>query len=145
MAILIFLLTITIRLTAPEFHTGYIERTEGIHHITFADIDFWLKKYHIRNPRIVKSQICIESAFLTSNIFRLNNNCFGMKYTDRRKTTAIGERFGCAVYSSIEKSIEDYAIWQNLNYRNGDYLQFLKRIGYATDKDYIKKLKQINN
>ncbi len=144
MTLTILLAILTINLTAPEFHWFPVERSDGIWYVSMSDIDILLSKYDIKHSDIVKRQIWLESARLTSFICKANKNPLGMKYAKGRKTTAIGEAYSCAIYPSIEKAIEDYAIWQKLYYqRNDNYYNFLQRIGYATDKDYIKKLKQI--
>jgi hypothetical protein len=66
-----------------------------------------------------------------------------MRYAPQRKTTATGQRYNHAIYSTFEKSIEDYKLWQALYYKGGDYYTFLCRMGYAQDRNYIKKLRAI--
>jgi hypothetical protein len=144
MILLISFLAIFTTAQSPEAHCLYIERSTGIWHIEMNDIDLLLKKYNIKYPKIVKAQICTETSFLTSQILRLNHNCIGMRYAKGRKTTAISEQYGCAVFRNIEDCIKDLKIWQDLYYkRGGDYYDFLQRIHYATDPDYIKMLKTI--
>lgn len=140
---MIILLTICLNLCAPEFHSILIERQEGIWHIDITEISSLLRKHQVKYPQIVLKQVCLETGYLTSDILKANKNLFGMRYAPGRKTTATGEQFGCAIYASIGKSIEDYKIWQDLYYKGGDYYSYLQRIGYATDREYISKLKKI--
>ena len=99
-------------------------------------------KQGIKHPDIVMAQARLETGNFTSNICRRNHNLFGMKLPKQRRTTAIGESTGHAKYSSWEKSIEDYKIWQDTFYIEGDYYNFLESHGYATSNTYISKLKQ---
>jgi hypothetical protein len=45
----------------------------------------------------------------TSQIFRSNNNAFGMKYAGQHE--ALGEKNGYANYESIENSVADWVSW----------------------------------
>ena len=108
-------------------------------------IDYWIHVYGIQEPDIVKRQIMLETGNLTSRICRECNNLFGMKKPRKRKTMAIGRDNSMAVYSQWQDSILDYAIWQSYFYQGGDYFEFLKSHGYATDKGYIQKLKALTN
>lgn len=66
---------------------------------------------------MIFAQAAHETGNFTSDIFKENNNLFGMKLARVRKTTAIGENRGHAVYKSIEDSIADYWLYNRaLNY-----------------------------
>ena len=133
------------RAFCPEYRTLIIIKSESIWQPTIKDVTDLLKKHKVRYSGIVLSQAILESGYLRGDILKANKNLFGMRYAPTRKTTAIGDQFGCAVYSSIEESVKDYKIWQELYFRSGDYYAFLKRIGYAEDGKYIEKLKQLLN
>ena len=62
----------------------------------------------IKYPEIVWAQAILETGHFRSKIFRYNNNMFGMRLARLRKRTAIGKRFGYAIYSSWQESIIDY-------------------------------------
>jgi uncharacterized FlgJ-related protein len=101
-------------------------------------------KLNLDHPDVVYAQCLIESGNFSSNIFKNNNNCLGMKLAKSRPTTAVGEDFGHAKYKSWQDCIRDYALWQASYARNlskQEYLQFLGQI-YAEDGSYIVKLKQ---
>lgn len=112
--------------------------------LSWYSIDYWIQFYGIREPEKVKRQIKHETAHLTSRICKQDNNLFGMKYPQKRKTVAIGRDKSMAVYKTWQDSILDYAIWQGCFYSEGDYYEFLKSHGYATDTRYIEKLKRLN-
>lgn len=124
---------------------SYDLRLRHIHELNWDNIDFWLTFFDIRNPEIVKRQIYLETANLTSPICLNNKNLFGMKFPGGRETTAIGVNRGHAVYANYIASIFDYSIWQKRKYKdvNEDYFNFLERVGYAEDKKYINILKSI--
>lgn len=100
----------------------------------------------IAYPDIVMAQAKIETAHFTSKIFRENNNLFGMKLPERRSTTAIGEQYNHASYTSWRQSVIDYKMWQDkvltkVKSRRA-YLKYLSKY-YATDKQYVKLIKQM--
>jgi hypothetical protein len=73
----------------------------------------------------------LETGYLRSNQCLENNNLFGW--------------FG-NVYLSFPNwitSIKYYSEWQQKYYKGGDYYKFLEEYNFAEDKDYIKKLKQM--
>lgn len=82
--------------------------------------------------RFLTAQAAHETANFTSSIFKENNNLFGMKRPVIRQTTAIGENKGHAVYSSIEDSIKDMALY----FKRRGYLS-----NYSTVGAYVKELK----
>lgn len=94
--------------------------------------------------RIV-SQAAHETANFTSQIFRENNNPFGMKLPEQRRTYATGENRGHAVFASIADAVRDYWLyWQywrlpNTFKDNTEFVTALKIKGYFTAplKDYI--------
>ena len=98
---------------------------------------------NIAHPDIVIAQAIIESGNFKSNIFKENNNLFGMKMPEYRKTTAIGINRGHAVYRNWRESVIDYALWQGKRARYQTKSQYLRRLrSYATDPNYITKIKK---
>lgn len=102
-----------------------------------------LIKLNVQNADIVYAQILIESGNFTSNIWKNNNNCSGMKLAKTRPTTAIGEEFGHAKYRNFRDGLLDIALWQSCYARNLTQEQYLKVIGeiYAEDELYLSKIK----
>ena len=116
---------------------------DSLHDLSWEAIDYWLGYYNVKHRDVVKRQIRLESANLTSVICRENHNLFGMKQPRVRPTTALGTRHGHAYYASYHASIKDYALWQQNMYDGGDYYAFLQEIGYATAPNYIQTLKRL--
>jgi hypothetical protein len=117
----------------------------NLYKFNWENVCFWVDYYNIKNPDIVKSQILLETDFLTSNICIYNHNLFGMKHPRAKGRKSLGTFRGHAVYNSYIESIEDYKIWQDRYYKYDklDYYTFLKKVGYAEDRRYINKLKMI--
>lgn len=89
--------------------TVYLSVDSINHHWLYSEI----KDQGILFPEIVFAQGVLESGHFKSDLFRNNNNLFGMRRPKSRKTTATGKRKGYAVYSSWIESIQDYKLWQD--------------------------------
>lgn len=101
-------------------------------------------------PDVVLAQIVLETDYLTSKIYRENNNLFGMK--ESRRDFDIGSQHGHANYPNWIASVRDYAAWQKVMggskiVNNEDYLYFLDHLPgnrrYAEDLRYTEKLRKI--
>lgn len=103
----------------------------------------------IEAPEIVFKQCLIETGHFTSQLFIEAHNCFGMRLARVRETTAIGEFDYHARYEHWYDSVKDYKLFQewyaSKSYDLQNYYAFLKKIGYATDKKYIVKLKSVSD
>jgi len=87
----------------------------------------------IKHPEIVVKQSILESGwYKCENCSRDKNNLFGFRYKHKYLE-----------FQSWERSVVYYRFWQKSRYKGGNYFSFLDRIGYATSKTYIQKLKQI--
>lgn len=101
----------------------------------------------IQHPYIVFAQAVLETGNFTSDVFKENNNLFGMKLPASRPTTAIKANKGHAVYQNWRECLIDYAIWQSIYARNlseEEYFNKLRAI-YAQDIQYIEKVNKIKN
>lgn len=113
----------------------------------------------------VYAQIRLESANLSSFLFKRTNNMLGMRYPYRRETTAIGiylpeedsivygtqkellkykNRLTYAAYANWIDAIKDYKLWQDQTFNiEKRYMDFLKK-NYAEDPLYIDKIRVIS-
>lgn len=102
--------------------------------------------YNLQHPDIVFAQAVLETGHFKSNIFRTNNNLFGMRHPKVRPTTSLGAQSGHAKYRSWQESVEDYSLWQSFCFKKKvnrlDYLSYLSR-NYAEDTSYVLKLLKI--
>lgn len=108
----------------------------------------YLEQLNVKFADIVYAQAQLETAGFNSNIFRQNNNLFGMKQAMRRTSTNKGEQFGHAYYDTWRESVLDYALYQckylsDIKTRE-EYLHYLKQ-NYAEDPNYYIKLLNILN
>ena len=109
-----------------------------------------LKEYiiglNIKFPHIVFAQAKLESGYFKSTIFRENNNLFGMRLAKQRPRTALGVKGNYAYYINWKESVIDYALYSAAYLKNikteSEYFEYLKS-NYATDPNYINKLKKI--
>jgi flagellum-specific peptidoglycan hydrolase FlgJ len=87
----------------------------------------------IQYPEIVLAQAKLESGNFTSQRFKKYNALFGFQTSD---TNIIK-------YKSWKESVIHYKTWQMKRLKGGEnYYDFLVRIKYAADSNYINKLKQ---
>lgn len=96
-----------------------------------------LKYYDIQHPDIVYAQAVLETGHFKSEGCLKHNNLFGL-YNSKAKRYC---RF-----NHWTESVIAYKEWIQRRYKPPeDYYEFLKRIHYARDPEYIKKLKKIVN
>lgn len=100
-----------------------------------TDLYFLLieKGFNYQQARYITAQAGFETANFTSNIYKNNHNAFGIKLALVRQTTALGEKYGHAVYKSVESCVEDFKIY----YKNFKYLSL-----YSSLKAYIEAIKK---
>ena len=101
---------------------------------TVAEVERELVRQNVPHHRIVLAQARLETGNFTSRRCKVDHNLFGIKH---------GNRY--AKYRRWQDSITDYKERISSRYVGGDYMLFLKRIGYAKDKEYIKKVRRIAN
>lgn len=95
-----------------------------------------LDKYGILYPKIVVAQALLETGYFTSNVCLNYNNLFGL----RRPSDGSYYRF-----NNWEESVKAYRDYVQYKYKGGDYFGFLNRIGYASDPNYLSKVRSISN
>ena len=96
-----------------------------------------LEYYDIHHPNIVYAQAVLETGHFKSEGCLKHNNLFGL-YNSKAKRYC---RF-----NHWTESVIAYKEWIQRRYKPPeDYYEFLKRIHYARDPEYIKKLKKIVN
>jgi len=98
--------------------------------------------YYTLYPEIVYAQARLETGDFISNIFKENNNCFGMKLPKHRPTLAIGLNRHSAVYINWLDSVKDLRMWQDYYMDRGYDLNKLLSI-YCPEKNYKRKVKNL--
>lgn len=135
---------------------GELERNESVVRDISTSYLEGMRKLGIQCPEVVVAQIALETNYLTSKIYRENNNMFGMKASSRG--WHIGEQHDHALYIDRAHSILDYREWQMQRAKgrifkdNEEYIYFLGHLWqnpdgswarYATDRKYEEKLRVI--
>lgn len=120
--------------------------TEQADPFTQEKLVSYLEDLNVRFPEIVYAQACLETGQFQSEIFKSNNNLFGMKEAKVRPTTNCGTDRGHALYTTWQASVLDYALYQAAflsHIRTEDeYYSYLSQF-YAEDPSYVAKVKDI--
>lgn len=88
----------------------------------------------IRHPKIVLAQAILETGWFTSPVCRNKHNLFGL--TNPRT----GKYFE---FDHWTESVRAYYTKVQYKYNGGNYLLWLKNIGYAEDPRYVRSLSRI--
>lgn len=84
-------------------------------------------------PKVVLAQALLETGYFSSRVCLEYNNLFGL-----RKRNGEYMRF-----EKWEDSVAAYRDYVQYKYKGGNYFEFLNRIGYAEDKAYTTKVRQL--
>lgn len=96
-----------------------------------------LVHYEIKHPKAVLAQAKLESGNFTSKYYRTKNNFLGLYNSREKKYFKFNHWSECIL---AYKDMVEYKL------REGeDYYQFLDRIGYAENPNYVNQVKQIEN
>lgn len=88
----------------------------------------------IEHKDIVLRQAILETGhFKCTGCSRDRNNIFGWYYKKKYLE-----------FNHWKESVAYYSRWQKRHFKGGNYYDFLVERGYATDPNYINKLKSIN-
>ena len=85
----------------------------------------------LSNKLFVLAQAMLETGNFSSRVCKEYNNLFGL-YDSKNRDYYLFERW--------EDSVVGYGKMIQYRYKGGNYLNFLKRIGYAEDPRYITKV-----
>lgn len=110
--------------------------------ITINETGTWLYQYLIElgfnyyQAQLITAQAAHETGNFTSDIFKQNNNLFGMKYAKQK--FAAGEKNGHAYYNTLEDSAKDFKIYYSLNDYNPTYKDIQTYIEALKEKKYFE-------
>lgn len=102
------------------------------HAQTIAEVEAEIRRQGLPHPGIVLAQARLETGNFKSTRCRRDHNLFGIKHNGKYTK-----------YRTWQESVVDYKKCISSRYKGGDYYQFLRRIGYASDKAYTNKLNHI--
>lgn len=109
-------------------------RRESTQTITLKNLYSEIIRKGILFPKIVLAQAVLETGYFSSRVCLEHNNLFGL----RRPSDGSYYHF-----DRWEDSVTAYRDYVQYKYRGGDYFAFLNRIGYAEDRNYTFKVKNI--
>ena len=90
----------------------------------------------IRHPKIVLAQAILETGWFTSSVCRNKHNLFGLTNPQTGKYFEFGH---------WTESVRTYYTKVQYRYKGGNYLLWLRDIGYAEDPRYVRSLSRILN
>ena len=101
--------------------------------LTIENLYAALKKHGIKFPKIVLAQAILETGRFRSRVCNEHNNLFGLRHSK-----------GYFTFNHWEESVIAYRDKVQYKHRETEnYYAFLKRIGYSTSKDYVRKVRKI--
>ena len=106
-----------------------IGRSIDLPELTIPNLYAEIKKNDIKYPKIVLAQAILETGWFKSSVCRNKNNLFGL--TNPRTKTYYE-------FDHWTESVTAYRTKVQYKYKGGNYLLWLRDIGYAEDKGYIQ-------
>lgn len=94
-----------------------------------------MEHYGLHHQSVVLAQALLETGYFTSNVCLYKHNLFGLTRRD-------GQYYEFATW---QDSVKGYRDMIQYRYKGGDYYEFLRRVPYAEDPNYISKVKQIES
>ena len=104
------------------------------HELTLANLIDVIEEVGLSNQLFVLAQAVLETGHFTSSVCKNYHNLFGL-YDSKHKDYYRFDRW--------EDSVIGYQKFIQYRYKGGNYLQFLKRIGYAEDPRYTTTVAKI--
>ncbi len=102
--------------------------------LTLKNLVDVLAEVGLSNKLFVLSQALLETGYFSSRVCKKYNNLFGLYDSKNRDYYR---------FARWEDSVVGYMRMIQYRYKGGNYLHFLKRIGYAEDPRYISKVAKI--
>lgn len=104
--------------------------------LTVANLHAELKRQGVKHPKIVLAQSILESSWFRSDLTRTHNNIFGI-----RTRKGPYQRFDSWV--DCVSGYKDLVQYKFKGTTQTEYYAFLRNIGYAADRNYIYKVREI--
>lgn len=99
--------------------------------LTIPNLLAEIKKNNIKYPKIVLAQAILETGWFRSSVCRNKHNLFGLT---NPRTKDYYE------FNHWTESVKAYYTKVQYRYKSGNYLLWLRDIGYAEDKGYIRAI-----
>ena len=129
-----------------DYINGYIRELQGMLYgeeydnfvpggteLTVENLISTMEHYGLHHQSIVLAQALLETGWFSSPVCLNKHNLFGLTRRD-------GQYYEFATW---EESVKGYRDMIQYRYKGGDYYEFLRRVPYAEDPQYINKVKHI--
>ena len=113
------------------FQVHPYNHTADLPELTIPNLISEIRKNNIKHPKIVLAQAILETGWFKSSVCRNKHNLFGL--TNPRT----GQYFE---FNHWTESVKAYYTKVQYRYKGGNYLLWLRDIGYAEDKGYIRAI-----
>jgi flagellum-specific peptidoglycan hydrolase FlgJ len=129
----------TIKASKPVKVTKAVKETSkhAVAELNIVNMYAELRKQGIQHPKIVLAQSILETGWYTSYNCKNYNNCFGLYDSSKGRYMH---------FKSWQSSVKIYKEQVQCKYnksKHRTYYDFLAKAGYAEDKAYIAKLKEL--
>ncbi len=115
--------------TGSKSHSRQVPVSCGLPDLTIPNLIAEIEKNGIKYPKIVLAQAILETGWFKSPVCRNKHNLFGL--TNPRT----GKYYE---FNHWTESVRAYYSKVQYRYKGGNYLLWLKKIGYAEDPGYIR-------
>lgn len=122
---------VVIKKDSINIDTLYVKVPYKLPPLTKENLKAELIRQNVPHHEIVLAQAIHETGHFTSRVCRVQNNLFGLRKGNTYRS-----------YSDYSKCVSDYKRLISSRYKGGDYYEFIRRIGYAEDVEYINKIKK---
>lgn len=108
-----------------------------------------LKGYAKVSTKLLYAQAWHETGDFKSQVYKENNNLFGMRHPSVRKTRSTGSKYAHAVFKNHYDSVLDYFLRQKYfkipDSDDQEYMVNTVNSGYAEDKVYLAKWQNVKD
>ncbi len=115
--------------TGSKSQRKHIHSDDSLPKLTVPNLVAEIRRNGIKYPKIVLAQAILETGWFKSSVCRNKHNLFGL--TNPRT----GEYYE---FTHWTESVKAYYTKVQYRYKGGNYLLWLKNIGYAEDPGYIR-------
>lgn len=150
---LLFIVSLVSFIEEPK--VVYITQKEKVYMVEYRDkpdkfteekLVQYLKDLNVKYPEVVYAQAVMESGGFKSDLFKSQNNIFGMKRAKQRATLALEKKTLYACFKNWRESVIDYVLYQSKFIHKIDsrqeYISHLAK-NYATSGHYDEHLMQV--
>ncbi len=115
-------------------HQNDVKKTSSLPMLTIPNLYEEIRRNDILYPKIVLAQAILETGWFRSSVCRDKNNLFGLT------NPQTGEYYE---FDHWTESVRAYYTKVQYKYKGGNYLLWLRDIGYAEDPGYVQSLCRI--